>query len=58
MKTWLLERVLPMWAKQTVLAQLKDTQRENRKLTRRLRELEAYVKGLHRGLRGGGKWTS
>ena len=51
MKKWLLEMFLPMWAKETVL-------RDNRALLRQLRDLrqenvrlQAYIRGLERGLR-------
>ena len=51
LKTWLLERFLPAWAKDTVyqdnkrlLAQLERQQQE-------LRELHAYTDGLEAGLR-------
>ena len=51
LKTWLLERFLPAWAKDTVyqdnkrlLAQLERQQQE-------LRELHAYIDGLESGLR-------
>lgn len=50
-KTWLLERFLPAWAKESVyqdnkklLAQLERQQQE-------LRELHAYIDGLEAGLR-------
>ena len=51
MKKWLVEMFLPMWAKETVL-------RDNRALLRQLRDvrqenvrLQAYIRGLERGLR-------
>jgi hypothetical protein len=51
MKKWLIENFLPMWAKETVL-------RDNRALLRSLRDerqenarLQAYIRGLERGLR-------
>ena len=55
MKKWLLQNFLPMWAKETVL-------RDNRALTEKLTQVEqengvlrSYIRGLHRGLRGGKK---
>lgn len=51
MKKWLLERFLPMWAKQTVMADYKAVAAENRALTIRNRELQAYIRGLESGLR-------
>jgi hypothetical protein len=51
MKKWLVEMFLPMWAKETV-------RRVNRALLRQLRDarpenvrLQAYIRGLERGLR-------
>ena len=53
MKKWFLERFLPRWAKETVL-------QDNRRLARRIREMEqetqrlnAYIRGLEKGLRKG-----
>ncbi len=53
MKKWLIDRFLPMWARQTVLAdnralsrQVKDLKQENKALT-------AYVRGLEAGIRAG-----
>ena len=43
MKKWLLERFLPMWAK------------ENRALQEKIRQLESYIEGLQTGLRAGRK---
>ena len=51
MKKWLLERFLPMWAKETVLADNRALQRKNRALQQGNRELCAYIRGLERGLR-------
>ena len=51
MKKWLTERFLPMWAKETVLADNRSLRTENRKLKQQLRELEAYIRGLETGLR-------
>lgn len=50
MKRWFYERFLPMWAKQTLLKELRLLRRENARLCRTLREQEAYIKGLHKGL--------
>jgi len=53
MKKWLLERFLPMWAKETVL-------QENRQLRQRVGQLEAlcdrqlsYIRGLQFAVRHG-----
>ena len=51
MKKWFLERFLPRWAKETVF-------QDNRRLIRRVRQLEqendrlnAYIRGVEKGLR-------
>ena len=54
MKRWLYERFLPMWAKETLLQDFRALRRENARLRRQLRERDAYIKGLHKGL-GRGK---
>lgn len=57
MKKWLLEHFLPMWAKKTVFADCRRLVRDNQQLAARLRELEAYTRGLERGMRSAGeKW--
>ena len=51
MKKWLTEQFLPMWAKETVLRENRQLQQENARLTAKLREKEAYIRGIHKGLR-------
>lgn len=51
MKKWFLERFLPMWAKQTVMADCRRLARQNRLLEQKLQTLEAYVRGLEKGIR-------
>ncbi len=55
MKRWLVERFLPMWAKQTVLRDNRTLRRENRRLRRELDSLRAYARGLEKGLRAAGR---
>lgn len=43
-KKWLVERVLPVYARAELMA-------ENERLRKRLDRLEAYVDGLHWGIR-------
>ena len=52
MKKWLTEKYLPMWAKETVLRDNKLLRAENEALRQKVRELDQYIQGLHRGLRG------
>ena len=53
MKKWLIERFLPMWAKETVLSDNRRLQRENAAQQQKIRELEVYIQGMHAGLRAG-----
>ena len=55
MKKWLIEKFLPMWAKESVL-------RDNRAMRRQIRELEkqldiqrSYIRGLESGLKAAKK---
>lgn len=51
-KQWLYDRFLPMWAKETVLADNRALKRKVDELEQKNRELEAYIEGLNAGLRG------
>lgn len=55
MKKWLIGHFLPMWAKQTVLADNQRLMRQNRELENQLQQLKAYIRGLQTGLRKAGK---
>lgn len=48
MRSWLTDRFLPMWAKETVLADNRRLQQENIRLSHRVRELESYIRGVQR----------
>lgn len=50
-KNWFYNRFLPMWAKESVFREYKNTQLENEELRRKVTELEAYINGLHAGMR-------
>jgi hypothetical protein len=50
-KNWLFTRFLPMWAKESVFADYKKLQAENERLLVQLAEKEAYIEGLHAGMR-------
>lgn len=54
MKKWLIEKFLPMWAKQIVLEDNRRLNKENLALKQENRELRCYIRGLHKGLRNGG----
>ena len=53
MKKWLIDGFLPMWAKQTVLADNRHLLKELRTLRSENRELKSYIQGLERGIRAG-----
>ena len=53
MKKWLLERFLPMWAKETVLSDNRQLKRENRRLRQENEQLTSYIRGLEAGIRAG-----
>ena len=51
MKRWLQNNFLPMWAKETLLRDKRQLERENDQLQQKVRELEAYIQGVQAGLR-------
>lgn len=51
MKRWLQNNFLPMWAKETLLRDKRQLERENAGLHQRIREQEAYIQGVQAGLR-------
>ena len=53
MKKWLQTRFLPMWAKQTLLWEKQQLERENLALRQEIDRLEAYVEGVKTGIRAG-----
>ena len=50
-KNWFIYRFLPMWAKETVLADNRKLQAENERLLLLLAEKDAYIEGLQAGMR-------
>ena len=53
MKKWLCDHFLPMWAKETVLAENRRLRKENEKLSQLVEQKEAYIQGLQLGIRAG-----
>lgn len=53
MNKWLQDQFLPMWAKQTLLWEKQQLERENLALRQKIDRLEAYVDGLKTGIRAG-----
>lgn len=50
-KNWLYNHFLPLWAKETVLAENKKLQAENERLYEQLAEKQAYIDGMHAGIK-------
>lgn len=50
-KNWLYNRFLPVWVKETVLQDNKRLQAENERLLVLLAKKEAYIEGLHTGMK-------
>ena len=50
-KSWFLDRFLPMWAKEAVLADNKKLQRQLVSLEQELERKDAYIDGLETGIR-------
>lgn len=50
-KQWFLNRFLPMWAKETVLADNKRLQQENAELRHELEQKTAYINGMVAGMK-------
>lgn len=55
MKNWLVNKYLPMWAKETVLRENRLLRQENLALQQEVSRLEAYAWGLRTGLRAVGR---
>ena len=53
MKKWLQNHFLPMWAKQTLLWERNQLERENLALRQEIDRLEAYIDGVKTGIRAG-----
>ncbi len=51
MKKWLQNQFLPMWARETLLADKRRLERENLALQQKIDKLEAYIDGMQAGLR-------
>lgn len=50
MKKWLIDRFLPMWAKQTVLEDNRRLYARNRALHEKLERADAYIRGMQAAL--------
>ena len=50
-KNWFLNRFLPMWAKETVLADNRKLQLEVKRLRQKVQQQEAYINGMVAGVK-------
>ncbi len=57
MKKWLVDRFLPMWAKETVLSDNRRLKRQLRLLEQEKAEMKMYIQGLEAGIRAGKRIT-
>ena len=51
MKKWLINNFLPLWAKETVLADNRRLKKQNAKLTAEIVVLKTYIEGLKKGMK-------
>lgn len=50
-KKWLINRYLPLWARQEMQEEIHSLKREKAALERRIDHLTAYINGLETGIR-------
>jgi cell division protein FtsB len=50
-KRWLIERILPVWAREELMAEIERLKESNRQLTAERDRLNAYIEGLETGIR-------
>ena len=51
LKRWLIERILPVWAREALIAENEKLQEKNQQLTAECDRLNAYIEGLEAGIR-------
>lgn len=50
-KRWLIEELLPVWAKEDLLKEIDRLQQVNREQEIHIKQLDAYIDGLEYGIR-------
>ena len=51
LKRWLIDRILPVWAREELMAEIERLKESNRQLTAECDRLNAYIEGLENGIR-------
>lgn len=51
LKRWLIERILPVWARAQLMDEIERLQEKNQQLTAECDRLNAYIDGLENGIR-------
>ena len=51
LKRWLIERILPVWAREALIAENEKLQEKNQQLTAECDRLNADIEGLEAGIR-------
>ena len=50
-KHWLVERILPVWAREQLLSEIRRLEGNNKRLQQELSERDAYISGLETGIK-------
>lgn len=50
-KRWLIERILPVWAREQLLAEIRRLEEKNRQLREENIQLGSYIDGLETGIK-------
>ena len=51
LKRWLIERILPVWAREELMAEIERLKESNRQLAAERDRLNAYIAGVEAGIR-------
>jgi cell division protein FtsB len=51
LKRWLIERIMPVWAREELMAEIERLKESNRQLAEERDRLNAYIEGLETGIR-------
>lgn len=51
LKRWLIERILPVWAREELMEEIEKLKESNRQLAAERDRLNAYIAGLETGIR-------